>query len=170
MDIIRDNNINMGNYSFSAITESVDSLIYYPPQTPDEIFNKLDTNRSKMELLVTDNHQTVPIVIVMPTENQIVSKYIIFSHGNGCDIYGMFDYFKELADGCNACVIGYDYIGYGLSRINTPTETGCYESIDFVVKYVMNILEIKPENIYLFGQSLGTGVVVDYVTKNKWKN
>jgi len=61
----------------------------------------------------------------------------------------------------------YDYIGYGLSR-GSPTEEGCYRSMEAVMRYVTYELGIKTDNIYLIGESLGTGVVVDYMYKNQW--
>src|SRR5207237_1298732 len=48
-------------------------------------------------------------------------------------------------------------------------ENLCYRSHEIVVDYVKN-LDVNDDNIYLIGQSLGTGIVVDYAHKTKWKS
>jgi hypothetical protein len=64
----------------------------------------------------------------------------------------------------------YDYVGYGLSKcannidIVYPTEDGCYRSIEIM----MDVLNKKYDKIFLVGQSLGTGVCVDYCSKTDW--
>ena len=82
----------------------------------------------------------------------------------------MFNYFLKVATVNNVNVVIYDYVGYGLSSKNTPTESLCYESLEVVVKYLTNVLNINMSNIYLVGQQLGTAVVIDYAWKNYWKN
>ena len=97
------------------------------------------------------------------------SKYIVWSHGNGTDIYDMYLYFTKLCDELNVCVIAYDYVGYGLSENIRPTEKLCYESLETVMKYLLCELKINALDIYLVGHSLGTGVAIDYMSKNNWK-
>ena len=79
------------------------------------------------------------------------------------------DYFKALSDALSVVVIGYDYIGYGLSKKALPTETNCYLSMDHCMNHVFS-LGFKQSQIYLVGQSLGTGVTMDYASKNNWTN
>lgn len=57
--------------------------------------------------------------------------------------------------------VSYDYIGYGMSE-GEPSEENCLKSLSLVVDYYNNYKEL------LIGQSLGTGVVVDYVSTNEW--
>ena len=48
-------------------------------------------------------------------------------------------------------------------------EKMCFRSHELVVDYVKT-LGLEDKDIYLLGHSLGTGVVVDYATKMKWKS
>lgn len=153
--------------SLDSIDEKIEKLIYYPPDnTSRKDFNHLNTTHSKL-LILSKNEHDIPIVIVNPIGKKS-AKYIVFSHGNGSDIATMFDYFKALANSCGVNVVGYDYIGYGLSRKALPSEQGCYDSLECTVDYLIKTLHVEPVNIFLVGQSLGTGIVVDYVSKCKW--
>lgn len=66
--------------------------------------------------------------------------------------------------------MGYDYIGYGLSEQKSPSEQLCYDSMEATMNYLMNEMKISPKNIFLMGQSLGTGITVDYIYKYEWSN
>jgi len=59
----------------------------------------------------------------------------------------------------------YYYPSYGLST-GELNEFTCYQCLEDVIKYY----KTYTENILLVGQSLGTGIVVDYVSKNQWTN
>jgi pimeloyl-ACP methyl ester carboxylesterase len=152
-----------------SIDSTIERMIYYPPPTENYQFNTLNTCRSKFTVLKT-NGLSVPIVVVNPKNNWNPTKYIVFSHGNASDIFTMFEYFEQLADACGAGVVGYDYVGYGLSRECTPTESNCYASMECCMNHVLNTLKIEPSNLYLVGQSLGTGMTIDYVSKHSWAN
>lgn len=158
---------------FSASAQSVDDrieqMIYYPPAIPPSNFNSLNNERSEFFTLTTISNNQIGVVIVHP-KNINSTKYLVFSHGNGSDIYTMYDYFVCLSNMLQVNVVGYDYVGYGISRNVRPSETGCYESMECIMNYLLNNRKISPRNIYLMGQSLGTGVVVDYIAKHDWRN
>jgi len=51
-----------------------------------------------------------------------------------------------------------EYTGYGENEENfSPSEQFVYNDIECVYKYVTQELNIKPENIILYGRSLGSG-------------
>ena len=141
--------------------------IFQPP-TPYmlsmESFNSNDLN---IELLETSTKNSFKVSFVKITPKNYFEKYIVFSHGNGCDISQMLKYGKYLCYTFNVCVIIYDYLGYGLSD-SQPSEQGCYDSIEAVMDYIFSVLDVVPKNIILIGHSLGTGVVLDYVYKKNW--
>lgn len=47
---------------------------------------------------------------------------------------------------------------------------GCYDCIEAVIHYTKTELYFADKNIVLIGQSVGTGVVIDYISKYKWKH
>ena len=154
-----------------VVHNTANKLVFMPPQRigfsyPDGVNNyKIESkNGKKIELIVCYN-------------NPNFDKVIIFSHGNASSNEQMCYYLKELSIKLNVCVIGYDYQGYGNSE-GTPTEQNCYDDLESVVNYVKtdtfykNIhgLYDNKSNIFLIGQSLGTGITMHYVAENDWIN
>lgn len=92
------------------------------------------------------------------------AKYtILYSHGNADDlgrIYPLLQQFQHW--GLN--VASYDYQGYGTSP-GKPSEIGCYNDINAVYDFLTKEQKIAPQNIILFGRSLGSGPTVDLATK-----
>ncbi|AKI80136.1 putative alpha/beta hydrolase [Acanthamoeba polyphaga mimivirus] len=154
----------------STINNSIERQIYMPPYIPKFYYESLNTNYSKIFTRTSSNGDDIPIVQIRPKNNPFPQKYIVFSHGNGCDVYSVFSYLSNLSDKLDVGIITYDYVGYGLSRENIPTEQGCYDSIEVAVDFLLNDYELDPKNIYLFGQSLGTGITIDYAHKNNWNS
>ncbi|AYV85023.1 MAG: hydrolase family protein [Satyrvirus sp.] len=165
------NLIRLLMFIWSLIDEWIDSYIFQPPLEDDSMFGCLNTYRSKLKYVLTKNKHVVSFVEIHPEKRQynvVYKNILIYSHGNRGTIIKNFDYFKKLSDDLDICIIVYDYIGYGLSEKIKPSEQYCYDSLEAVVNYVEDYLRINKSNIYLFGRSLGTGVVVDYASKHEW--
>jgi pimeloyl-ACP methyl ester carboxylesterase len=93
--------------------------------------------------------------------------YIVWSHGNACDIvdsYPMMQSIHAKLNG-NVGIIMYDYEGYGMSS-GKCGEGSCYNSLDIMIEYCENELSISKNMLFLIGQSLGSGVVVEYAYKH----
>jgi pimeloyl-ACP methyl ester carboxylesterase len=152
------------------IDRTIEKYIYYPPKgNIEDYYTILNTQRSMfLEINATNNEEFISVVKIRPYYNYSSDKYIVFSYGNGTNILEMFPYYKYLADQLDVNVIGYDYIGYGLEGDISPCENGCYRSIDTIMGYLLNTCGIDSSDIYLVGQSLGTGVVIDYVSRYIW--
>lgn len=159
----------MGSW-FTKIDDSIDEMIFMPPMYDFLVYNELNTEYSKLYVLKSKRNNKVPMVQIRPDYNCFPEKYIVFSHGNGSDIYSMFSYLKQLSNKLNVGILAYDYVGYGLSRDEKPTEQKCYDSIESVVNFLIEEYKLDINNIYLVGQSLGTGIVMDYISKNQWDN
>jgi hypothetical protein len=82
-------------------------------------------------------------------------KLLIYSHGNGEDI-GMARPFLESFQRLGISVIAYEYPGYGTST-GKASEDGCYAAIEATYQHAIEVLGYKPENITLYGRSLGSG-------------
>lgn len=160
--------------SFLSIDQQIESLIYYPPiHASENDFACLQTPSTQLVLEKTNQNEIVPILIIKPNNTDDVPvdlKYVVFSHGNATDMLTGFAYGRYLANLCQVCVIFYDYIGYGLSRQFQPSEQKCYQSHELTLRYLTEKLGVNKSRIYLIGHSLGTGVVIDYVSKNDWSN
>ena len=152
---------------------SFDNLLFCPPKVDYDI-NNFRTDRS--DLIYLDsyissnnllNKDKICVCIIRPKYCLMgLRKYIIFSHGNGSDIASLFEFGKKLADISSCYVVLYTYPGYGTSVSHTgkPNETSCYNSLIAVINYVKSTH--RNNQILLIGQSLGTAVVIDYLSKN----
>ena len=93
-----------------------------------------------------------------------MDKYIIYSHGNAGNIYNRFHIMKILSKYGN--VVMYDYRGYGKST-GQPNEIGTYNDILAIWNYLVKDLGINPNNITLYGESLGCAITAwlgDYLS------
>lgn len=81
---------------------------------------------------------------------------ILFSHGNAEDLGMIYDWFNDLARVLRVNIMAYDYSGYGKSN-GTPAEDHCYADIEAAYHYLRTARNIQPEQIVLYGRSLGSG-------------
>ena len=153
---------------FSSIDNKIEKMIYHPPQRNINSYSNLNTNRSALLQYFTKNGNKISALQITPHGNNCPEKYIVYSHGNSGDIVNMYSYCAKLADELNIGVFIYDYIGYGLSEATEPSEEGCYNSIDATLNYLLYEWKMDPTKIFLVGHSLGTGVIVDYISKHDW--
>jgi fermentation-respiration switch protein FrsA (DUF1100 family) len=62
-------------------------------------------------------------------------------------------------------VLIFDYPGYGRSD-GTPTEAGCYAAADAAYHWLTQTMKVPPEQLLLYGGSLGGGVAVDLASRH----
>ncbi|MFA6134186.1 MAG: alpha/beta hydrolase [Phycisphaerae bacterium] len=88
---------------------------------------------------------------------------ILHSHGNGEDMGDDRDIYRRI---CRAGfnVLAYDYHGYGTSG-GSPCERSAYADIDAAYAYLTTQLGIPPEQIILYGRSVGGGPATDLATR-----
>lgn len=158
--------------SFDFVNNIIKSILYPKPNSSHNQIRKLNKIPNIKLFYITNKISSIKTCVceVYPSyyQNQIKSnKIIIFSHGNGCDILTIIEYLKYLADKLGIIVVSYDYPQYGLSK-GDLNEFSCYQSLSNVINHYYNF---RYENkILLVGQSLGTGIVIDYISKNTWSN
>lgn len=139
--------------SIYCIDKKIHSIVF--PITPYK-------NTLHNRYIITETGKLISLVVHKPKFS--INKIILYSHGNSETNYNIYDYFMNLSKTLNIKCITYDYIGYGKSE-GIANENNCYESHETVVKYIQNHYN---DQIILMGSSLGTGVIIDYVSKNKW--
>ena len=82
-------------------------------------------------------------------------QILLYNHGNNQDLEDLLPTLAELqANGYN--VLAYDYPGYGTST-GKPSERSVLEAADTVFKYLVDQLNYRPDQIILYGFSLGSG-------------
>ncbi|CAH3143318.1 protein ABHD17B-like [Stylophora pistillata] len=89
---------------------------------------------------------------------------VLFSHGNAVDLGQMSSFYVGLGSRINCNIFSYDYSGYGVSQ-GKPSEKNLYADIDAAWQALRTRYGISPENIIVYGQSIGTVPTVDLASR-----
>ncbi|XP_016278785.1 alpha/beta hydrolase domain-containing protein 17A [Monodelphis domestica] len=89
---------------------------------------------------------------------------VLFSHGNAVDLGQMSSFYIGLGTRINCNIFSYDYSVYGVSS-GKPSEKNLYADIDAAWQALRTRYGISPENIILYGQSIGTVPTVDLASR-----
>jgi fermentation-respiration switch protein FrsA (DUF1100 family) len=90
-------------------------------------------------------------------------RTLLFFHGNAGNISHRGESIKIFHRlGFNVLI--FDYRGYGKSE-GQPSETGLYEDAHSAWNYLLSKKELQPDNIIIFGRSLGGAVAVKLATE-----
>jgi hypothetical protein len=120
-----------------------------------EILNRLINIPIKSENTKSDTNLINKKINYRFDKNENSEILFIFSHGNfgniniNCGSYEMQEFMHS-----EGSVLYYDYPGYG-SSLGYPNEKSIAKSIIDVWDFARNELNYEPENIILWGQSLG---------------
>lgn len=120
----------------------------------------VDTHEIKK--LKLDNDWEISVKHLPNTDSEHI---LLYSHGNGEDL-GIVKEKLERFHKNGWAVFAYDYPGYGTSH-GEPSEKGCYESIEKAYRHLVEDLHYRPENIVLYGYSLGGGPSFHLASKEK---
>jgi len=82
---------------------------------------------------------------------------LLFSHGNAEDLGLIIRNFWEVSHVLQVNIFAYEYTGYGMSSGSGPQETSVNSDIECAFKYLRDVLQVKWEQIVLYGRSIGTG-------------
>lgn len=126
--------------------EMISSLLFQPP-TPTYL------HPSRHFWLSTGAGSRIPAFFI---ERPNANVTILFSHGNAEDLGMIYDWFNDLARVLRVNIMAYDYTGYGKSQ-GTPNEHACYADIEAAYRYLLTVRKLQPEQIVLYGRSLGSG-------------
>lgn len=94
------------------------------------------------------------------------SYTIMFSHGNAVDLGQMSSFFIGLGTRLKVNIFSYDYSGYGVSE-GKPSEKNLFYDIDAAYFILRTRYGVNPEDIILYGQSIGTVPTIDLATRYK---
>ena len=134
--------------SYSTEKMKVGDLIYIPKK-PNSKFENIHPSSS------LTNH--IPCLLLRATTNSLCPKYAIFFHGNAEDINLAYEMLSHIRFTLSINVIAPEFPGYGIYS-GYPTEEQMYIDSLSVYDYMVDIMKISPNNIIVFGRSLGTAV------------
>ncbi len=91
---------------------------------------------------------------------------LLYLHGNAGNLSQRGDTVLNLRNALGLSVLIIDYPGFGKSS-GVPTEAGCYRAADAAYAWLVEEAKIAPDEIVLFGKSLGGGVATHLASRNE---
>ena len=126
--------------------------------------NKFDIKYTK----VPDerNKKEIPILIITPKIEQKIC--VIYCQGNNGDLGTSLFECHEISYKCFVTVVTFEYPGYGICKDEQIKESEFFHRIKLIYMYIIEKLNFNPNRIFLYGFSLGTGIVFDFACKNEY--
>lgn len=130
-------------------------LVYHPPQLLNNVTEIEQLGGEEISVEAEDGTQ----IFGWYFAHQNPRRGILYSYGNGEDAARNAEYMAYLRDQLQASVLVFDYRGYGKSA-GKPFEDGLILDGSAAQRWLADQLRLKPDDIVLFGRSLGGGVAV----------
>ncbi|NEQ46106.1 MAG: alpha/beta hydrolase [Leptolyngbya sp. SIOISBB] len=130
-----------------------DSMIFLPPSASYQ-----DTT-DILKISVSDTEQISALYL----PNGSAQYTLLYSHGNAEDLGDIRPVLDRLHS-WGFSVFAYDYRGYGTSD-GQPSERRAYQDIEAAYRYLIEQLQVPPEQVILYGRSLGGGAAIDLATQ-----
>ena len=123
-------------------------------------------------MLFTSQHERVPALMTRYNGNDARPYTVVFSHGNGEDMFLNARRVRRLSTALKCNVLSYDFVGYSTSRLEgyAPSEQGCYRAINAAYGYLTRDLGVAPENVILYGRSIGSGPTVHLASSRQCRD
>ncbi len=93
------------------------------------------------------------------------AKTLLYLHGNGANIGANVAHAHRFHQ-MGFAVLIIDYRGYGLSEGSFPSEESVYQDAKTAWDYLVTQRQIQPNNIILYGHSLGGAIAIDLATQH----
>lgn len=132
--------------------------ILFPAPKPPHYTS--DSHRNNLFWLPADSSNDSPIPCMFYTPGNPTKKieyFIIFCHGNGCDIGSMQYTLSEFSRHLNVYIISFEYPSYGLCTASSPNQQTINIHADRTFDFVQNVLHWPRERIIIYGHSIGSG-------------
>ena len=98
-----------------------------------------------------------------PVENP--RAVILYAHGNEGNLANRAPFYRLLTERLGVSVLAFDYRGYGKSE-GEPSEAGLLIDARAARKFLAERAGVPEQEIILYGQALGGGVMVDLAAKD----
>ena len=130
-------------------------------------YKKLKPKYLKIEYSkITLYNSHLPILIISPIFHEPLC--IIYCQGNSGDLGTSLFECYDISLKCNCNIITFEYPGYGICKNDEIKEIEFFKRIKLVYNYIIQKLHYKPNQIILYGFSLGTGIAFDFACKKQY--
>ncbi len=158
---------NPPKYIIVNDTENQKEDIHFLLNLKKSQYKKIKLKYLKIEYskIINDN-QSLPILKLTPLFH--FSLCIIYCQGNCGDLgASLFECF-EISYNCNCIILTFEYPGYGICKNDEIIQEEFFRRIKMVYSYAINRLHFKPNQIIVYGFSLGTGIAFDFACKKEY--
>jgi fermentation-respiration switch protein FrsA (DUF1100 family) len=146
---------------FTMIFEK--QFVYFPDKYPSGLYNEASLIKSITDCWIM-TEDSVKIHAWFAKSDSPVATLVV-AHGNAGNISHRLGIIRLLQkNGFN--VLMFDYRGYGRSE-GLPDEEGIYRDGRAAFDYALNLPNVDPKRIFLWGTSLGGAVAVDVALNKK---
>ncbi len=101
----------------------------------------------------------------LPAQANSNGKALLFLHGNSYNVGENLFHARRFVE-MGFSVLLMDYRGYGLSGGKFPRESQVYEDAQVMYDYLLEEQSFTPEQIFVYGHSLGGAIAIDLVQNN----
>ena len=145
------------NSSYTPSTVKLGELLFIPKREYQDLEADLPQNKK---------YKHVPCLFLKANSNSTVPKFALFFHGNAEDINLATEMLDHIRNTLSINVIAPEFAGYGIYS-GYPTEGQIFNDSLSVYDYLTGKMGISPNNIIIFGRSLGTSVATHLASKRK---
>jgi hypothetical protein len=131
-------------------------FIYFPTRGHDATPSELGLAHEDVWLTTEDGVRIHGWYLPVPRARWVT----LLSHGNAGNISHRLDRALFLQTRLRSSVFLYDYRGYGASE-GSPDEAGTYRDARAAYRYLAEEKQVKPGDLVLFGESLGSAVSLE---------
>ena len=147
--------LHLGVYLFQGY------IIFQPKQLPSDYTYQFEDSYLEQWITTADGNEIN--ALLFEAEGGSKDKVILYLHGNSDNLQRWASHYNDFTErGFDFLAI--DYRGYGKSK-GMPTEAGLYTDAKAAYEYLLK--SYNPDQIYIFGRSLGTGVAGHLASQNK---
>ncbi|XP_063819180.1 alpha/beta hydrolase domain-containing protein 17C-like [Pseudophryne corroboree] len=152
-----------------AQDERVDPTVSLPPicslhlsESVNCLYSQWDLDMVEMFRCITKRGNSLACMYIRCAPG---SRYtLLYSHGSNTDLGQVCSHYIALGCriGCN--IFSYDYSGFGMSS-GRPSEKNIYADIEAAWHALRTRYGVPPENIILYGYSIGSAPSIDLATR-----
>ena len=149
----------LGLWTYFVLTFFANKAIFHPSRYPEGLWDTQAHWKAEDVWLETSDGKIHGWMIPAADSSPLITLYF---HGNAGNLTHRVDHIEALiAAGSPMLII--DYPGYGKSE-GSATEEGCYRAADAAYEHLTSH-GYAPEQIVLYGESLGTAMAVDLASR-----
>lgn len=97
------------------------------------------------------------------------SSAILYCHENETDLLRIIPLLIDISIQMKCDIISFDYLGFGDSNTK-PKNTSIYQDAEDIIKFAINHLKYKIENLILFGKGIGSMSAIYLASMNDYHN